>query len=77
MITLGTSLICLCLLFTVVVSAIPKPDEKRVLDNDLSHAQHFQNDEHNAQYDHEAFLGEDQAKTFDQLPPEESRRRLG
>lgn len=77
MLTIGTSLIHLSLLFTVVVSAIPKPDEKRVLDNDLSHAQHFQNDEHNPQYDHEAFLGEDQAKTFDQLPPEESRRRLG
>lgn len=65
------------LLLNSVVSAIPKPDEKRVLDNDLSHAQHFQDDTHNTQYDHEAFLGEDQSKTFDQLPAEESRRRLG
>lgn len=78
MLVFGTTITCLCLLFTVVVSAIPKPDEKRVLDSDtLSHSQHFQNDEHNSNYDHEAFLGEDQAKTFDQLPPEESRRRLG
>lgn len=28
-------------------------------------------------YDHEAFLGPDEAKTFEQLAPEESRRRLG
>lgn len=67
----------ICLLLNSAVSAIPKPEEKRVVDNDLSHAKHFQDDTHNTQYDHEAFLGEDQAKTFDQLPPEESRRRLG
>lgn len=78
MLAVGTTIvICLCFCFTVVVSAIPKPEEKRILDSDLSHAQHFQNDEHNSQYDHDAFLGEDQAKTFDQLAPEESRRRLG
>lgn len=28
-------------------------------------------------YDHEAFLGEKEAKTFDQLTPEESKERLG
>ncbi|XP_037052536.1 calumenin isoform X1 [Bradysia coprophila] len=67
-----------CVLFNCAVSAIPKPDEKRVLDNDhLSHAKHYDNEEHNKQYDHEAFLGEDEAKTFDELTPEESRRRLG
>nr|CAD7592690.1 unnamed protein product [Timema genevievae] len=43
---------------------------------ELSDQEHYQHEEHNAQYDHEAFLGED-AKTFDQLTPEESRRRLG
>lgn len=63
-----------------VVSAIPKPDDAssggRVID-ELSHAQHFQNDAHNTQYDHEAFLGEDEAKSFDELAPEESQRRLG
>lgn len=58
-------------------SAVPKPDEKRVMDFDLSDTEHFRNEEHNAQYDHEAFLGKDDAKTFDQLPPEESQRRLG
>lgn len=43
----------------------------------LSDQEHFKNEHHNKQFDHDAFLGEDQAKTFDQLPPEESKRRLG
>uniref|UniRef100_U5EW90 Reticulocalbin-3 n=1 Tax=Corethrella appendiculata TaxID=1370023 RepID=U5EW90_9DIPT len=67
-----------CLLFNRAISvAVAKPDEKRIIDNDLSHSQHYENELHNKQYDHEAFLGEEQAKTFDQLEPEESRRRLG
>lgn len=60
-----------------VCSAVPKPGDNRVLDHDLSDAQHFKGEEHNAAYDHEAFLGKDEAKTFDQLSPEESQRRLG
>ncbi|XP_012250565.1 calumenin [Athalia rosae] len=62
----------------LVVQAIPKPDEiqERVLNKDLSEQEHFINFQHNPSYDHEAFLGEE-AKTFDQLSPEESRRRLG
>lgn len=65
-------------LLVVVVRAIPKPDEiqDRVLNKDLSEQEHFINSQHNPTYDHEAFLGEE-AKTFDQLSPEESRRRLG
>lgn len=66
-----------CLLIIGSAFAIPKESEKRVLDNDLSHSEHFEDGHHNPQYDHEAFLGEDQAKTFDQLSPEESTRRLG
>lgn len=53
-----------------VCSAVPKP-------GDLSDAKHYDGEEHNSQYDHEAFLGKDEAKTFDQLTPEESQRRLG
>ena len=33
--------------------------------------------EHNPEYDHEAFLGREEAKTFDELTPEESKERLG
>nr|XP_047912815.1 uncharacterized protein LOC125181858 [Anser cygnoides] len=34
-------------------------------------------DSHGFAYDHEAFLGPEQARAFDQLTPEESRHRLG
>lgn len=63
---------------TLVVAAVPKPEEKkeRVYDREPSDHEHYQDEQHNPQYDHEAFLGEE-AKTFDQLPPDESRRRLG
>jgi calumenin len=60
-------------LINLVLCGVPKNEEKRVLDHDFS--QHL-TEEHDRNYDHEQFLGED-AKTFDQLPPEESRRRLG
>lgn len=66
------------LLLAFIVVAVPKPEEKkdRVYDREPSDQEHFQNEHHNPQYDHEAFLGQE-AKTFDELPPEESRRRLG
>lgn len=70
------TLIITFFLTIITASAVPKHDEgKRVLDHDFS--QHIGGEEHSKQYDHEQFLGEDQAKTFDQLAPEESRRRLG
>lgn len=55
-----------CLFIISTANAIPKSEHK-----------HYEGDTHNPQYDHEAFLGEDQAKTFEQLSPEESIRRLG
>ncbi|XP_055911982.1 calumenin [Eupeodes corollae] len=70
----------LTLMFGLVVaaSAIPKPDDKHnPLEHDSAHKSHFDGEEHNTQYDHEAFLGEDEAKQFDTLSPEESKRRLG
>lgn len=66
------------LLLVVVTSALPKSDDKkdRVIDRELSDKEHFQNEHHNPQYDHDAFLGAEEAKTFEQLEPEESKRRL-
>merc|ERR1711936_452254 len=51
---------------------------KRVKDG-LSDLEHESNDthEHNPEYDHEAFLGKDEAKAFDELSPEESKEKLG
>ena len=44
---------------------------------ELSDEKHYEGDEHNTDYDHEAFLGKEESKTFDQLTPEESKERLG
>lgn len=32
--------------------------------------------DHDAKFDHEAFLGKDEAKEFDELTPEKSKERL-
>ncbi|XP_028254580.1 calumenin-A-like isoform X2 [Parambassis ranga] len=55
-----------------------KPTEKKTRvhpEEPLSQLEH--KDDKNYEYDHEAFLGQDEAKTFDHLPPEESQLRLG
>ncbi|XP_043577801.1 calumenin-like [Bombus pyrosoma] len=65
--------------FSVLATAIPKPEDEhksRVINKEPSNEEHYVNSQHNPAYDHEAFLGEE-AKTFDQLTPEESTRRLG
>lgn len=71
--------VVLCLLLAAVIAAKPADEEKksRVHTDKLSDEEHYLNDEHNPDYDHEAFLGEDEARTFDQLTPEESKERLG
>ncbi|XP_062840830.1 reticulocalbin-3 isoform X1 [Trichomycterus rosablanca] len=55
--------------------AVP-PREKRV-HHQQELSDHVHDDAHGFQYDHEAFLGKEEAKTFDQLTPEESQARLG
>ncbi|XP_061081309.1 reticulocalbin-3 [Conger conger] len=63
-------------LFLAVVVGVPSQEKKRVHHHgDLS--DHPHDDDHGYQFDHEAFLGKDEAKTFDQLTPEESKDRLG
>ena len=49
-----------------VLSSRPLSDKERGSEGDGDY-----------EYDHEAFLGEDQADYFDTLTPEESQRRLG
>lgn len=61
-----------------VLQSSSKPMEKKDRihqDAPLSNKEH--DDEENFEYDHEAFLGQEEAKTFDQLTPEESKERLG
>ncbi|RXM28838.1 Reticulocalbin-1 [Acipenser ruthenus] len=50
-------------------------NERVHFDPVLSRDPHEDNQSH--QYDHEAFLGKEEATTFDQLTPEESKERLG
>ena len=49
----------------------------RVINEELSSEEHFDKEKHNTQYDHEAFLGKEGARTFEELAPEESKKRLG
>lgn len=67
------------LLYLVLVSvgsSKPTEKKKRIHEEEpLSRLQH--DDQNNYEYDHEAFLGQEEARTFDLLTPEESRRRLG
>jgi len=63
---------------SVLTSAEPKPTLKsRILDRPLSDELHFEGSDHNAEFDHDAFLGKDEAKSYDELTPEESQKRLG
>lgn len=67
------SLASLCILVTIAF-AVPAQEKRVHHQADLS--DHVHDDAHSYQYDHEAFLGKEEAKTFDQLTPEESKERL-
>merc|ERR1711936_984460 len=61
-----------CSLFAIALFCLlgtTKPDD--------NHDHYNTGGEHNAQYDHEAFLGKEDAQTFDGLSLEESKKRLG
>ena len=66
--------ICVCAVLLSVVTG--GPTDKRG-PKDLSEEEHWDGEEHNEDYDHEAFLGKEEADEFDNLPPEEAKRRLG
>lgn len=67
--------VCVVLLCTTMVHGKPTLRKERVIhDTDLS--KRTEEDNKSFQYDHEAFLGKEEAKTFDQLTPEESKDRL-
>jgi len=43
----------------------------------LSDEIHFRDEEHNSDYDHEAFLGRDHVQEFDEMAPDDSKEQLG
>ncbi|XP_039617371.1 calumenin-A isoform X1 [Polypterus senegalus] len=61
-----------------VVFVLSKPTEKKDrVHHDPQLSDKVHDDNENFDYDHDAFLGAEEAKTFDQLTPEESKERLG
>ncbi|XP_028558347.2 reticulocalbin-3 isoform X2 [Podarcis muralis] len=68
---------CLLTVCLTWVLAKPPPDKKDRVHHDQDLSDHPHDDNQDFQYDHEAFLGKEDAKTFDQLTPEESKQRLG
>ncbi|EDV96005.1 calumenin [Drosophila grimshawi] len=80
--TTGTFVLVAAAAIISLVAASSIPDSNgelphNPLEHDSLHGKHFDAGEHNSQYDHESFLGADEAKKFDELTPEESKRRLG
>ena len=63
--------------FLTFANGGPTRDNRRG-PKDLSEEPHYmpESEEHNPEYDHEAFLGKEDAEEFQHLKPEESRRRL-
>ncbi len=71
---------CSCLLLLVFVAidgvAVPTADKVRGL-RPLSQEPHYSHgNEHNQQFDTDAFLGKEEAAEVKNLTPEESKRRL-
>lgn len=72
------SFVCAALLCTVVVQGKPTLRKERVIHPEQELGSRPANEDNTSfQYDHEAFLGKEEARTFDQLTPEESKDKLG
>lgn len=71
--------LAIALITSSYCSALPpnKEHKERVHEQKLSEKEHEVDGEHNNDYDHDAFLGEKEAKDFEELSPEESKERLG
>lgn len=70
------SLSLLCAL-VLVVNGGPTREHRRG-PKDLSEEKHYEagTEEHNVDYDHEAFLGKEEAEEMKHLEPDEQKRRL-
>ncbi|XP_072348348.1 reticulocalbin-1-like isoform X1 [Scyliorhinus torazame] len=73
------SLTPLCLLAVCASLALSKPtsEKKDRVHHSIDLGERDPEDQKGFQFDHNAFLGKETAKTFDQLTPEESKERLG
>ena len=78
--TMAAYSLCFAVLLLSFCTASPK--DRVINDEPLSKEEHWRatgdgENEHNAEYDHEAFLGKDEAREYEGLSPEESKKRLG
>ena len=71
--------LALGLLLALVLALRAKPTvrKERVVRPDSELGERPPEDNQSFQDDHEAFLGKEDSKTFDQLSPDESKERLG
>lgn len=67
----------LLLALVLALQAKPTVRKERVVRPDSELGERPPEDNQSFQYDHEAFLGKEDSKTFDQLSPDESKERLG
>ncbi|XP_030051294.1 reticulocalbin-3 [Microcaecilia unicolor] len=68
---------CILTLAASWVFSKPTQEKKDRVHHSKDLSDHEHDDRQGYQYDHEAFLGKEEAKTFEQLTPEESKERLG
>ena len=64
--------LCACIL-KVRASRLKYPEFH---DDDLSRMKHYEDDIHNPEYDHEAFLGPQEAQKWEKLPTDEVKQKL-
>lgn len=66
--------LCVLCVFFLCISAINVSASRLVYpklrDQDLSSQEHYKAEEHNPEFDHEAFLGQEQAQEWQKLPTE-------
>lgn len=73
--SLALAFLCICAWADEHSEQSDKSERPKVHKDELSDKEHFPEGEHSSEYDHGAFLG-DQKQEFDELAPEEAKKRL-
>lgn len=67
--------LCVCAL-EVSASRLVYPQLRALQEKELSSKEHYKNEQHDIQFDHEAFLGQETAQEWEQLPADEVKEKL-
>ncbi|XP_031559709.1 calumenin-like [Actinia tenebrosa] len=73
---LSFAIVLLAVVIAVQNAVAKKKTPVRVKEGSFSDQEHFHDGKHDAKYDHDAFLGEDQANEMEKLSPTETKKRL-